>query len=240
MSFLTKSSKNTAEQPAGVMKTTKSALGAPRIVSVNLLPNTVIEARALKGLKRVLALVTVAVIVALLAISAWSYIEADNARSALETERARTNQLTEEQQKYAEVPKVLAQLEKSQLGLLMASSADLRWQKYLKAINAVTPEGVTIESMMVSLYSPVEQAPAPLDTLNEQNPGRIAFTGLSATRPDIALWISGLNSVPGFSNARLYLSSLTDVTGAVSYEVNVTVDITGDAFASPFLSEDGL
>jgi hypothetical protein len=221
------------------LKSSKDKKAPPSIITglpqVNLLPPEVRAARGLQSIKRWLV-VALLVVVALCAL-AWLYAQsvASTAQADLETAQADTARLTLEQGKYAEVPKVKAQLADAQLALQIGGATDVEWRSYFDAITAVLPDDLSIDSFGMLGATPMAAPEVSTDPLQAPSVGQIAFGARSATVPDSAALIEGLNSIPGFSDA--FVTSVAvnedDVSG-VFYAIQATVQYTTDAYSHRF------
>lgn len=208
----------------------------PELPQVNLLPNEIRAARGLKQLKVYLAgVVCLALIVVALGFG-WSSLTASNAAEELERENQRTSDLLAEQRKYAEVPVVLGQLSKAYTAREIAMSTEVLWKDYLGALNAVSPEGVSIATMSVAAATPIEAPAGPAHILQLPSVGTITFTGAAPTLPDTVSWLDGLNSIHGFDDARITLTD-SKGDGELHYEFTATVQVTADAYALRFDAE---
>lgn len=221
------------------LKSSKDKKAPPSIITglpqVNLLPPEVRAARGLQSIKRwlVIALLVVVVLCAL----AWMYAQsvASNAQADLEAAQSETARLTQEQAKYAEVPKVKAQLADAQLALQIGGSTDVAWRAYFDAIAAVLPDDVSIDTFGVTGATPMAAPEPSTDPLQAPSVGQIAFGARSAAVPDSAALVEALNSIPGFSDAFVTSVAVTedDVSG-VFYGIQATVQFTADAYSHRF------
>ena len=176
--------------------------GATVLPQVNLLPNEMVSARGLKSTRRMLGLVVVACLVVVLAGVYFTSTLVTGAEEAQATEQQRTETLLTEKMKYGEVPVILGRLAKTESNLELAASTEIQWADRLDAIMAVTPDGVTISSLVIANEGPVEGRPPVGDLFQRPSVGRLSFVALSATRPDTVAWLNNLETVDGFSDVR--------------------------------------
>lgn len=202
---------------------------------VNLLPPEVRAARGLQSIKRWLV-IALLVVVALCAL-VWLYAQsvAANAKSDLETAQAETVRLTQEQAKYAEVPKVKAQLADAERALAIGGATDVEWRQFFDAITAVLPDDVSIDTFGMTGATPMTAPELSTDPLQAPSVGQIAFGARSATVPDVAELVEALNSIPGFSDAFVTSVAVSEdeVSGAF-YAIQATVQYSADTYSHRF------
>jgi Tfp pilus assembly protein PilN len=206
---------------------------------VNLLPPEVRAKRGLKVLKRWLGVSLLATLVLCVLAYGASLVSAAAVQSDLVTVQAETSRLQTEQQKYAEVPQVLNALASAKAARTLGMSTEVQWKSYLDAITAVLPAGVSLESITVTGATPMTAAPAPSSVLEKASVGQIRFSGRIDTMPDTAAWIDALNAVPGFSDAWVSATAITQTDKLVYYTVTSTVQVTDAAYAKRFAAAEG-
>ncbi len=202
---------------------------------VNLLPPEVRAARALRILRRWLAVVLV---VALLAISA-TYLAATRSRAAaderLSAANATTLDLQAAQRRYAQVPAVLAATQAATQARQAGTATEILWKPYTDAITAVLPADVSFDSFAMTGPSPLDATvAASTDPLAGGSIGSITFSGRSKTVPDTAAWLDALASVPGLSNPWASSVTASEDNGSVFYTVSLSVQLTDKALAHRF------
>lgn len=217
---------------------TSSPVGV-RLPQVNLLPPEVHAKRGLARVKRWLAAgLVLAILLAVggvgLAMMAESGAEAELAEAQAETDR-----LVLEQQKYAEVPLLLSQLDQVSAARTYGMSTEVLWPAYLSAVAATAPEGVAIDLLSVTAAAPGAGVALPTDALAAPSIANIAFSAESLTLPDTAGWLDGLATIPGFSDAWFSSATVTEEEGLVYYTVSATVQINEQAFAGRFAESEG-
>lgn len=212
-------------------------LGASSLPQVNLLPPEVRAARGLVNVKRWLAIALVIVVVAIGLVYVLAMLARNSAENTLATEQARTAELQTEVAKYDEVPRVLANLARTKDALQLGTSTEIQWKSYLDAITAVLPEGVSIDSFIVSQTTPWMAAVGPQDPLVTPGVANISFTVRATTLPNTAAWLDALDAIPNLSSPTLSMASLTAETGEPYFAIttNVQVDATAvvPRFADP-------
>ncbi|GEK19973.1 fimbrial assembly protein [Cellulomonas xylanilytica] len=217
----------------------KGSVTNPNALSqVNLLPPGIRARRALGRTKRQLALGLVVVLAVVVAASVAALAQLTLANARLSDAQAETAQLTEQQAKYAEVPRVLGELRRATEAQQLGFSTDVAWTPYIYAVVAVMPVDTKLTSFEMSGATPMLAPEIAADPLQAPSVSRLSYTARSKTLPDTAAWIDGLNSVYGFSDA--WVSEVLiaeDEDKNVYYEVTGSVQITEDAYSDRFSSE---
>lgn len=218
--------------PPRAKKGTPTVLGG--LPQVNLLPPEVRAARGLRNLKRWLALVLVVVLVLCLGVFALAKLAKAGADHELTLAQAETQRLQTEEQKYAEVPRVLGALQSATTARSIGMATDISWSSYYAAVTAVLPANVSIDSLVVTTQGTAANGAA-ANPLQAASVGQIQFTGRSTTVPNTAAWLDALNGVPGFANAWASNATITQSQNKTTYyNVSVTVQVTSAAFTHRF------
>jgi Tfp pilus assembly protein PilN len=211
---------------------TSIVVGLPQ---VNLLPPEVRAARGLRSIKRWLVialLVTIALCGLLYVVNIAQAQAADDELMDAQSETAR---LTLEQAKYAEVPRVLNQLDVTNSTRTIAMSTDVLWKSYLDAITAVLPEGVSLDVVSMTGATPMTPLAAPASVLQSARVGEIVLTGRSLSLPDTAALIDELNSIPGLGDAWVTAAVVdSDPEFGIYYKIDGSVQVRAGAFSDRF------
>lgn len=215
-----------------------TTVGQPQ---VNLLPPEVTAGRRLKVIKRWLGIALVLVLVVCAGGFAYAKLVESKAQADLADAQAETQRLQAEQQKYAEVPRVLGALDDTKIVRAIGMATDVDWWAYYSAITAALPPNVSIDSLVVTSTTALDPAAAPANPLQAESVGRIDFVGRSLTVPDTAAWLDALDAVPGFSDAWTSAANVTEnADGTVFYNVTVGVQVTAAAYSHRFdIAEPG-
>ncbi|WP_372595323.1 fimbrial assembly protein [Actinotalea sp.] len=232
----------TAEAPSTTRRgrTGKGSVPVSPWPQVNLLPPEVRASRAVRVVKRWLAVVVVIAIVIAAGVVAASVLAQRGADQELADAQVRTEQLNAEKEKYAEVPIVLAAIDDTTRARVLGTSTEVLWTPYLRAVAATTPEGVSIDTFSVSAPWPRPDLSMAQNPLAADSVGTISFTARSLTVPDSAAWLDGLVTVPGFSDPWLSGATWTEPTPEGMpgyYAVTGTVEVTEGAWAQRFVDE---
>lgn len=210
---------------------------------VNLLPQEILEARRFKGAQRLLAVAVLAV-VALLAGATWyEQTQVAGAQDALAAEQQRTAELNAEQAKYAQVPRLLAQVTAARGAREQAMAGDVLWYRFLNDLATATPAGVSLESVAATL-TPVVPGSASAATRVPLKPagiGDIAVEGSASSFDRVSDWLDNLGEVSGLDSSTLSNASreagIAGSKTAVSFSTGVTM--TGDALSHRYEQKAG-
>ncbi|NUU17659.1 fimbrial assembly protein [Cellulomonas humilata] len=217
-----------------VVRAAGAALGGPALPQVNLLPPEVKAARGLVNTKRWLA-VTIGVVLVLIAlVYVFAILARSTAENELATEQDQTTRLQAEVSKYAEVPQVLSNLDRTEAALTLGTSTEIMWKGYLDAIAAVLPPNVSIDTFNVSQATPWTAAQPVQDFLAAPSVGIITFTARTSTLPDNAAWLDALATIPNLSNPTFSAAAVTAQDGEPYYTVSASVQVQSGAFALRF------
>lgn len=208
---------------------------------VNLLPPEIRAARGLRVVKRWLALALVLVVVACAGAWAVSWLDERSAASDLAVAQDETARLQSEQERYAEVPRVLGALSTTRLARTLGMATDILWAPYYQAIAAVLPADVSFENIAVTLGTPITTAAAPTSPLQALSIGQIQFTARALALPQTADWIDALNGIPGLGDAWVSSAAVQQNAedGTVYYTVSATVQVNLTALSGRFFETEG-
>lgn len=254
MSLLTKPKKNDAASVAGsgaapkekkpFLPTTrkpKDAAGFSQgtidysaLPQVNLLPLEIIEKRNLKSLQVKIGLYFLLLIAVLaLAFGAVTF-EKNLAQKRYDKAVEETARLKAEERKYAEVPLVLTQIDKSKTALRDGMYREILWDEYIGAIAATVPDDGIIKEISVTAASPNTAGPQEADLLQDGSIGQLSFVANLKTFPDSSAWAEELESIPGLQDARFESAQYSKPGGDITYEYTGTVRISEDAYSGRF------
>lgn len=216
--------------------------GVPPVPQVNLLPPEIRASRSLAALKRVLALVLVAVLAVGVAGYFWAGLQVQSAEDELADQEAESARLLNAQREFAEVPAVLGRLERARDARLLGTSTEILWAPYLRALITTAPPGTQFAEITYTGAEPNTGNPLTANPLlREEYTGTISFTGRAPTAPDVASWIEALESVENFTDAFVTSSEISDrdVDGnlVAYYEVVGSVQVEPGALALRFAEQ---
>jgi Tfp pilus assembly protein PilN len=211
---------------------------------VNLIPEQVaVEARTQMAKRVCIAAVAgSAVVVAGLFVVANSQVS--SAQDQLDAATAQSAALAAEATKYADVPRVNAQLAAATQQQATAMGAEVRWSSVLYSLAIATPNGVSLDSFtaIVNAAAPGAAAATPTSTgqsstsiLGNPGIGTMTFTGTATDQPHVATFLDKLTNASGVIDP-----FASTVAAASSSETNLkdktvsfssTATITSDALS---------
>ena len=226
-------SEQTSEQPGSDVDVAVEAepTGPARVSwapvpRVNLLPIEVLEGRRFRRTQVGLGVAVVAVVVAAGAGTVWAQRGVSQAQDELDTARSGVSARQAEANRYAEVPKVLAEVDAANKARLQAMGADVLWYRYLDDIDGARPSGVKLTTMTVGLATVDAGAGAAggigKDVLTPAGIGTVQINGVARNYGQIATWMDQLDKISGFSAPSL--GSATEGDDGTAFETGVVLD----------------
>jgi len=220
---------------SALIKTSRSRSGAAvattGLPQVNLLPPEVRAARGLRATQRLLVVALAAVLAVCVGGFGFAQMQKASANKELNSAQETTRDLQAQKAKYADVPVVLGQLSAVNESIQFGLSTEVQWKTYIDAITSVLPEGVSLDSYIVTAPSPLVAPAAPLDPLQVPSVGMINFAARSLTVPDTAALVDALNSIPNFSDAWVSTATLGGDEKGGFYTVTASVQIDESAYS---------
>ncbi|GAB2694353.1 PilN domain-containing protein [Thalassiella azotivora] len=203
---------------------------------VNLLPDEVHEARRLRRTQLAMGGCVVAVLAALGAGYVVLAGQTDAAADELAAEQARTDVLRAEESEYAEVPRIMAQVDSAKSAQATAMANDVLWYRYLNDLALTYPAEVWLTNLTATVAGPTT-AVAPVagaDPLATPGVGSLTVSGKALAHSDVASWLDVLAGTPGFADAGFSNSTLSEVGGQSIVEFSSDAVVTGDALSHRF------
>lgn len=206
-----------------------TAYTVPRI---NLLPPEIEAERRLRKTQGILGGVAMGVVALLAGGFVLSVAAVNQAEEGLATEQNRTLQLQTEEGRYAEVPKVLAQVEEAQSARALAMFSDVKWFDYLHNVAATYPEDVWLSDMTATVAASSASATSgalPTDPLATPGMGTVSFSGTALRHSDVATWLDVLAATDGFADPSFSSSARSEIGGQTVVNFSSSVVVTVDA-----------
>ena len=197
---------------------------------VNLLPPEILESRSFRRTQMMLAAVVGATLLIAGLATVWAQHQIGVANRELEVVAARTTQLQSQARTYAEVPRVLAQVDAAKSARERAMSTDVLWYRFLDELAVSTPSTVWLGTLNIAM-TPASGGVA-TDPLTPSGIGEVSVTGTATRFPDVAQWLSSVVTVRGMDVSRLQTATLKEgekSAGKIAFTSAVTV--TADALS---------
>lgn len=207
------------------------------LAQVDLLPPEILADRRFRKARGFMALVVVGTLGLSGGAFALASQDAATAADELVAEQARTAQLQTEAARYAEVPAILASVERARSALGIAMATDIEWYRYLAEMGSVTPEGVWFTGVTLTAVTPTgvagEDPLAPVDAV-----GDIATVGRALSYPDIASWMDSLDGVTGLDHVLFASGTLDEATADKPYvDFQVSTKVLSSAYSDRYVSK---
>jgi Tfp pilus assembly protein PilN len=212
---------------------------------VNLLPPEIAAAQRLRAVQAGLGAGVLAALVVVGGLFVVATGQQHSAASDLDTAKAKGTSLEAEQAKYADVPKVYAEVDARNAQLTQAMGKEVRWSYFLNDLSLRTPAKVWLSNIAVTETiddSTVPAAAAPTvggAAWGVAGIGTVTFSGHGYTHNDTAAWLRALASQPGLTQP-YFTKSQQQVIGstpAVAFDSQAV--ITDKALSGRFTDKAG-
>lgn len=210
---------------------------------VNLLPPEIIETRRFRRTQGGLAAGVACVLIAAGGVYVLAQQRSDAAAEELTVAQAETSRLKTEEAKYAEVPRIIAQVDAAKSARDQALSTNVKWYSYLNDLALAYPESVWLENLTATVAAPgatAGAAPVPVagtNPLATPGVGTVTFSGTALEHSDVASWLDVLAGTNGFADAYFTNSSRTQIDGQDVVKFTSQVVVTGEALWDRYENE---
>jgi Tfp pilus assembly protein PilN len=219
-------------------------LGATYTVPrVNLLPPEILETRRFRRTQAGLAAGVVCVLLAVGGVYMLAQQRSEAAAEELSVAQAETSRLKTEEAKYAEVPRIIAQVDAAKSARDYALSTNVKWYSYLNDLALAYPESVWLENLTATVAAPGATAGAAPVPVAGTNPlatpgiGTVTFSGTALEHSDVASWLDVLAGTKGFADAYFTNSSRTQIDGQDVVNFTSQVVVTAEALWDRYENE---
>jgi Tfp pilus assembly protein PilN len=206
---------------------------------VNLLPPEIAAAQRLRAVQAGLGVGVLASLVVVGGLFVAASGQEHSAQSDLDTAKAKGTSLQAEQAKYADVPKVYAEVEARQAQLTQAMGQEIRWSYFLNDLSLRTPAKVWLSNLAVTetVDATAVQSATLGTTYGTPGIGTITFTGHGYTHNDVAAWLRALGQQPGLANPYFTRSDQEAVGDQSSVTFDSQAVITAKALSGRYTSD---
>lgn len=206
------------------------------VARVNLLPPEILEGRRFRRAQVFMALGVAGVVAATGGVYHLAQAATADAAQELAVERQRAVVLQAEAAQFAEVPAILASVDRAETALETAMATDIEWYRYLAQIGISAPESVWFQSITFTAVPPSSLSSDPLapqDTVAE-----IVTTGRALAYGDVAAWLDALDGVPSSDYVAFSDATLDVETSDRPYVgFTVTSKVSPDALSNRYAPE---
>ena len=213
------------------------------VPKVNLLPIEILERRRFR---RIQVLLAAAVVVAVLVGAggvAWAQHGITAANNNLLTAQAQVTSLEAEQNRYATVPQVLADVDAAQAARTLALGQDVLWYRYLNNLQDALPTGVKMLTLTagITASTPGAVAAAVTNPLSVAGIGTVTLSGNATEYSQVSTWLEGLNKIKGLQASSLSNATNTGTSPTTQGPVTYTVGsvVTSDALSGRYDTKAG-
>jgi Tfp pilus assembly protein PilN len=183
---------------------------------VNLLPLELLDARRFRRVQVGLGVGILCVAGLLGAGTVWAQGRTSAAADTLAQTHNETLALQQQQLRYAEVPKVKAELEASRTARERALGADVLWYRFLTDLAVNTPEGTVLSSVTIATNGTTIETAA-TGPLTPAGLGTVTVEGEANRFVDVAAWLDAAGRVNGLTGTKLSAATRSvGVSGAAA------------------------
>lgn len=210
---------------------------------VNLLPPEILQTRKFRRTQKVLGASVVGVAVAVGGLYVLANNSANAAAEELAVAQAETSRLKTEEAKYAEVPRIIAEVDAAKDARGQALATNVAWYRYLNDLALTYPDEVWLENFTATVAAAggtTGAAPVPVagsNPLATPGIGTVTFTGKALEHSDVASWLDVLAGTEGFADAYFTNSTREQIDGTDVVNFTSQVVVTGDALWDRYESE---
>lgn len=201
---------------------------------VNLLPPEIIEGRRFRRTQTRLGAVVAATVLAGLGVTGLAQYQVAVANAEQAAVQARTTQLQAEAASYAEVPKVLGELDAATAAREQAMTGDVLWYRFLDELAVATPTTVSLTTLDMSMTLGGSGQTGSADALSDTSLGEVVVSGTATNMNDVATWLTSVGTVHGMDVSRLQSAVRNDDaagTAGASVAFTSAVGITENALS---------
>ena len=197
------------------------------MTQINLLPREIRDRQTTRSTTGIVIALGALAIVALLVMWFLQGLHLSDVKDKVEAQNATNQRLEAEVASLQHFAQEQADLQARKELLQSVLTNTVQWSGVLNKVAQVEPNSMWLDSLTGSVTSPTATAPgAPAPaTGGTALIGNIAFTGNALDTQTIALWLTTLESVPGWVNPWFASATKTDVNGTPVWQFSSTVDL---------------
>lgn len=194
-------------------------------IVTDLTPRELVDARRLKGLRKLIGAALALVVVLCAAGYVSASLKGSSASDALSAAQSRTGQLMDEQRQYAKVTQIQAATDSVNTQIESLTATDVDVALLIGRIRGALPGSMSVTSISVTMSGAsgdTETAPS-LDSSGHATVGTVTLAGTSQHLIDLADFVTALSSLRGVVNV-VPASNTTGTAGTAQW--NVTLQVT--------------
>lgn len=202
---------------------------------VQLLPPMVKQREKNRRSRRLMVFAVVVALAVTAGATAFGFLRATQAATALVAEQARTAQILAQQAQYSDAVKVDTLVGSTKRAQLLVTSTEVRWSAVMTELNANVPSGYAVTKASAEFGAPWEAPIAPTGVLRTQGVAVVTLVlqGAEYRHPaEFTQLVSFLDGVSDFMVERTEL-------GAGGYSTTVTFTLDTTRLSERFLANPG-
>lgn len=217
---------------------TTTAIRTQEFPRVNLLPSEIAEEQRFRSLRAVLALAVVAAVAGVGGLWYLAHNQVSAAEEGLATAQATNVTLQAEAAKYADVPKVYAQVAAANTALDLAMGHEVRYSFVLNDLSLTIPSDIALTS--VTVVQDVDAA-AQTSALGKPAIGTVTVQGNAYRHNNVAAWLSSLTKSKYYQDPYFTSSTLNEASdgGTSLVEFDSSVSMTDKAYSNRYTTKSG-
>jgi hypothetical protein len=198
------------------------------VPKVNLLPHEILDARRFRRVQRFLVGGVLGTVGLAGLGLVWGLHGVSVAQAELDASRARTAQLHTEEAKYADVPRLLAQVDQAKSARSQALGNDVLWYRFFDDLASATPSTISLTNVSVAMEAAAGAASGSADPLTPAGLGTVTFSGSGDHFPDVATWLESVATINGLDGSTLQSATRaageSSTQGPVTFSSKVVID----------------
>lgn len=227
--------------------TSRQATSFGHLPRVNLLPPEIEQHRRLRRVQLGLGATVAAAVAVVGGLWLMANSSVNAAADDLAAEQRTTSQLRRDVGRYAEVPRVYAQVSADEALLTQAMGKEVRWSYYLNDLSRAMPPNVWLSSITIqqrddgtaaAAASP-GAAPGANDVAAAAQLGDVTFQGVAFQHNDVAAWLERLAKQKGFADASFSTSAQAYLGQRKIVNFTSSVKVTQQALSGRYAKPAG-
>jgi len=200
---------------------------------VNLIPDQIAAEAKVRKAKLTLGVVAGAALAVVAGLYVMAAGQVGAAQEQLDAATAHSASLATEAAKYADVPKVRADLDAAQTQQVQALSGEVRWSSVLTNLGLTIPSGVALNSFQATVTGTGASGGAAtpgsvVSVLGNPGIGTIQYTGEASDDAKLAAFLESFAKVPGvvdpFATQATAATGGAGAPGSVTFAASATIN----------------
>jgi Tfp pilus assembly protein PilN len=216
---------------------TTTAVRTADFPKVNLLPGEIAEEQKFRSLRAILALSVIAAVAGVGGLWYLANQQVSTAEEGLAQAQSTQTVLQAEAVKYADVPKVYAQVAQANEDLKLAMGKEIRYSFVLNDLSLTIPSDVWLDGVVVTVD--IDGTAPVTSTLGNPAVGTLTIQGHAYKHNNVASWLDSLTKSSYYVDPYFSSSAVTDPIDDQDLVLfSSTVAITDDAYSNRYTKGD--